>query len=551
MSKHIFITGGVASGIGKGITAASLGRLLKSRGVKVAVQKLDPYLNADPGLLNPLEHGEVFVLDDGSEADLDLGHYERFVDENLTEYSTTTSGKVYGNLLNSEKSGKYNGMTIQVIPHVTNETKQIVYDCAENAKVDVLITEIGGTVGDLESQAFIEAVRQISIEKPHDCLFVHVVLVPHLRLSNEFKTKPTQHSVKTLMSMGIRPDIIVTRSHAPMDSGAVDKISKFCYVEKDCVIQNYDASHLYEVPLVLHRGGLDEVVVKKLGLKCNKADLKEWQAVLDNIHAQQGEIKIALVGKYVDLQDSYLSEVEALAHASYAVGKRVSIKWVDSYKLDDETVDKLLGDCDGIFVPGAFGQRGIDGLMMAAKYARTHNIPYFGLGMGMQVAAIDYARNICNIKDATSTELDENTSTPLINICDGKDVRTKDGSMRIGAYDINLNKGSIISTLYNNSGNNNSVNINNGNNKNENNNNNAVISERHRNRYELNAKIAEQLVQQGLKIGSTSVEGDLIESIELEDHKFYLGVQFQPQFKSRPNRAHPLFLGFLKACVAK
>ncbi|MDR3021146.1 MAG: CTP synthase [Clostridiales bacterium] len=529
MSKHIFITGGVASGIGKGITSASLGRLLKSRNLKVVAQKLDPYLNADPGLLNPLEHGEVFVLDDGTEADLDLGHYERFIDENLTSFSTTTSGKVYCDMLIAEKTGKFNGITIQVIPHVTDETKKIVYDCAKKSKADVVITEIGGTVGDLESQAFIEAARQISIEKPNDCLFIHVSLVPFLKLSSEYKTKPTQHSVKMLQSMGIRPDIIVTRSDEKMDQVSLDKISKFCYVQKDCVVQNYNVNHLYEIPLILHNGGLDSVVVRQLKLKCSAPNLTEWQRVVDSIKTLDGAVNVALVGKYVALQDSYLSEVEALSHAGFACGKKIRIKWVDSNTLNEENASVLLGDCAGVLVPGAFGSRGIDGLIVACKYAREHNIPYLGLSMGMQVACIEFAKNVCGLKNATSTEFEKDTKVPVVHLMSNLNVRTKDGSMRIGAYDCTLLKDSKISKLYQS----------------------LDISERHRNRYEINFDFIKTLTDSGLTISGRSVIGSFVESIENPACDFFIAVQYHPQFKSRPNRAHPLFKGFVEAMMGK
>jgi len=530
MAKHIFVTGGVVSGLGKGMTAASLGRTLKARGLKVAVQKLDPYMNADPGKINPLEHGEVFVLDDGSEADLDLGHYERFVDENLTTYNTTTGGKVYANLLENESNFVYSGKTIQVIPHITDETKRIVYECAKNSKCDVLITEIGGTVGDIESLAFLETARQIRNEKgAANCLFIHVALVPYIKASDEHKSKPVQHSVQKLQGLGINPNIIIARSDDPVDDAILDKISKFCNVTRDCVIPNVTLDHLYELPIYLHEKGLDDVVCRELKLK-GKSDLSQWYGIVDKIKNRDKEVEIAIVGKYVDLHDSYLSVIEALNHAGYQHGTKINLRWINSLHLNRDNIESSLSGVGGILVPGAFGSNGAEGLVLTAEYARTNDIPYFGICMGMQAAVIEFARNVANIQGATSTEMDKKAKAPVVHMVTHSSMlkaKVKEGTMRIGAYDCNIVSNTRIHDIYESN----------------------IISERHRHRYEINNAYAQNLKDAGLVISGTCCYGEYIEAIENPNNKYFVAVQFHPEYKSRPNRPHPLFLSFVKASL--
>ena len=531
MTKHIFVTGGVVSGIGKGITVASLGHLLKARGLRVASQKLDPYMNVDPGTMSPYQHGEVFVTDDGAETDLDLGHYERFMDVNLTKYSNLTAGKVYFNVLNRERHGGYLGQTVQVIPHITDEIKKFIYEGAKSNHADILITEIGGTAGDIESQPFFEAIRQISLEKgKKNCLFVHVTLVPYLKSSGEHKSKPTQHSVKDLQAMGISPDIIVVRADEPLNSEIIGKLSLFCNVQKDCVIENLTLSFLYEAPLRLSKNGLDKAVCRQLCLKTPPPDLAAWEEMVEKIKSRSKIVKIAIVGKYVKLHDAYLSIMESLNHAGYEYGAHINIKWVDSEALNDDNIEEALSDVAGVLVPGGFGDRGVEGKIEACKYARENNIPYFGICLGMQIAVIEFARNVCKMEAANSGEFDKHTKYPVIDIMEEqKSIHDKGGTMRLGAYPCVVVPGSKMEKLYNE----------------------TEISERHRHRYEFNNKYMEDLCGKGLKVCGISPDKKLVEAVELSDRDFFIGVQFHPEFKSRPNRAHPLFLGFVKAALKK
>ncbi len=531
MTKYIFVTGGVVSGLGKGITAASLGRLLKSRGLKVAAQKLDPYINVDPGTMSPFQHGEVYVTEDGAETDLDLGHYERFIDEDLNKYSNLTTGKVYWNVLNKERRGEYLGSTVQVIPHITNEIKEFVYSVGKTTDADVVITEIGGTIGDIESQPFIEAVRQISLEVgKENSLFVHVTLVPYLSGSDEHKSKPTQHSVKELQGMGINPDIIVLRCDKHLEKSIFDKIALFCNVKNDCVIENITLPNLYEAPLMLESSNFSEIVCRALKLDAPKADLREWTNLVEKIKAERKEVKIGLVGKYIELHDAYLSVAEALRHAGYYHDAKVKISWIDSENINDNNSEEILGGLDGIIVPGGFGSRGIEGMISTAKYARENKIPYFGICLGMQVAVIEFARNVAGIKDANSGEFDEICKNKVIDFMPGQyeDI-AKGGTLRLGAYPCNLQEGTKIADFYESS----------------------EISERHRHRYEFNNDYRDILKENGLCLSGISPDGKLIETVELSDKDFYIGVQYHPEFKSRPNRPHPLFKGFIGAALKK
>lgn len=528
MTKYIFVTGGVVSGLGKGITAASLGRLLKSRGLKVMAQKLDPYINVDPGTMSPYQHGEVFVTEDGAETDLDLGHYERFIDENLNKYSNLTTGKVYWNVLRKERNGEYLGDTIQVIPHITNEIKKFIYSVGEKEKADVVITEIGGTTGDIESQPFLEAIRQISLDiGQENCLFIHVTLVPYIAGSGEYKSKPTQHSVKELRSLGINPDIIVTRCDRPLGKDIRDKISLFCNVKQDCVIENVTVSSLYHAPSMLEESNFSDIVCRELNLNCPPCDMNQWNEMLKRIENRSKKVKIALVGKYVKLHDAYLSIAESLNHAGFETSTDVDIKWIDSELVTEYTVKEFLGDCDGILVPGGFGTRGIDGKISAIKYARENNVPYFGICLGMQSAVIEFARNVLGLKDANSEEFDRETENPVIHLMnDQKDKTQKGGTMRLGAYPCRIKDDSLMKYCYGES----------------------EISERHRHRYEFNNKYRELFEENGMRITGLSPNGVLVEAVEMKNHKFFVAVQYHPEFKSRPNRAHPLFREFVKAC---
>ena len=531
MTKYIFVTGGVVSGLGKGITAASLGRLLKARGLKVAAQKLDPYINVDPGTMSPFQHGEVFVTEDGAETDLDLGHYERFIDEDLNKYSNLTTGKVYWNVLNKERNGEYLGETIQVIPHITNEIKSFVYSVGQKTNADVVITEIGGTAGDIESQPFLEAIRQIGLEVGQEnCLFIHVTLVPYLKSSGEQKSKPTQHSVRELQSMGIFPKIIVLRCDEPIEPGIVQKISLFCNVKPDCVIENQTIPVLYEAPIMLEKSHFSEIVCRELNINAPNINLTEWNKMLDRIRLCDKVVRIGLVGKYVKLHDAYLSVMEALQHAGYELGTKIKIKWIDSETLKPGNYEKLLSDCAGIIIPGGFGNRGIEGKILAARYARENNVPYLGLCLGMQVAVIEFARNVCGLQGANSREFDEKAEHLVIDFMpDQNDTIAKGGTMRLGSYPCKIVSGSIMEKCYQTN----------------------MIAERHRHRYEFNNQYREILTKNGMKISGTSPDGSIVETVEIPENDFFVGVQFHPEFKSRPNRAHPLFKGFIAAALKK
>ena len=528
MTKYIFVTGGVVSGLGKGITAASLGRLLKARGLKIAAQKLDPYINVDPGTMSPFQHGEVYVTEDGAETDLDLGHYERFIDEDLNKFSNLTTGKVYWNVLTKEREGKYLGETVQVIPHITNEIKNFIYTVGTKTNADVVITEIGGTTGDIESLPFLEAIRQISFEIGREnCLFMHVTLVPYIKSSGEHKSKPTQHSVKELQSIGITPNIIVCRCDEPIDNEIRRKIALFCNVKSDCVIENITVPSLYAAPIMLEQNGLADVVCRELDLKCTQNDLSEWNEVIKKIENRTKIVNIAIVGKYVKLHDAYLSIMEALYHAGFDNGTKVEITWVDSEDVTDETAPELLSSVQGILIPGGFGHRGIEGKIAAAKYARENHIPYFGIYLGMQIAVIEYARNVLGLADANSSEFDLECKHPVIYLMPDQEGVQKGGTMRLGAYPCKIVPGTKIAECYK---------------KDE-------IAERHRHRYEFNNDYRDRFEQNGMKISGTSPDNKLVECVELPSENFFVAVQFHPEFKSRPNRPHPLFVGFVKAAL--
>ena len=529
MTKYIFVTGGVVSGLGKGITAASLGRLLKTRGLKVAAQKLDPYINVDPGTMSPYQHGEVYVTEDGAETDLDLGHYERFIDEDLNKYSNLTTGKVYWNVLNKERRGEYLGSTVQVIPHITNEIKEFIYRVGKKTNADVVITEIGGTIGDIESQPFIEAIRQISLEVgKENSLFIHVTLVPFLSGSDEHKSKPTQHSVKELQGMGINPNIIVLRCDRPLEDSIFKKISLFCNVKEDCVIENQTLPSIYEAPLMLEKANFSDVVCRELGIKAKEPDLSEWKEMVERIHNTQEEVTIGLVGKYVQLHDAYLSVAEALHHAGYFYGANVKIHWIDSEHITEENCEESLKGLDGILVPGGFGERGIDGMILAAQYAREHDVPYLGLCLGMQIAVIEFARHVAGIEDAHSGEFDELCEHKVIDFIPGQsDLIDKGGTLRLGAYPCVITPGTTMERCYGT----------------------LEISERHRHRYEFNNDYREILSSAGLTLSGISPDGSLVETVELTEKPFFVGVQFHPEFKSRPNKPHPLFMGLISTAL--
>lgn len=533
MTKYIFVTGGVVSSLGKGITAASLGRLLKNRGYKVTIQKFDPYINIDPGTMSPYQHGEVFVTDDGAETDLDLGHYERFVDENLSKASNVTTGKVYQSVINKERKGEYLGSTIQVIPHITNEIKERVMRVGKADNADIVITEIGGTVGDIESLPFLEAIRQVRKDLPNknDVIYIHVTLVPYISAAEELKTKPTQHSVKELRSIGIQPDIIVCRTVKELSENMKKKIALFCDVEPDAVINNLTADSIYDVPLLMEQEGLDHIALKKLGLADRPVDLSDWKDMVARIHNAKGVTRIALVGKYVKLHDAYLSVVEALSHAGYAYGTKIDIRWVNSEEIEENKPDlsEVFKDIDGIIVPGGFGYRGIEGKIDAIRYARENKIPFLGLCLGMQCAVIEFARNVCAMKKANSSEFIPDTRYPVIDLMsDQEDVTEKGGTMRLGIYPCKLKDGTRARTLYDNK---------------------EIIYERHRHRYEVSNELRPILEKTGLVISGTSPDGRLVEIIELKDHPYFEATQAHPEFKSRPNRPHPLFLGFIEAAL--
>lgn len=533
MTKYIFVTGGVVSSLGKGITAASLGRLLKNRGYKVTIQKFDPYINIDPGTMSPYQHGEVFVTDDGAETDLDLGHYERFVDENLSKASNVTTGKIYQSVINKERKGEYLGSTIQVIPHITNEIKERVMRVGKADNADIVITEIGGTVGDIESLPFLEAIRQVRKDLPNknDVIYIHVTLVPYISAAEELKTKPTQHSVKELRSIGIQPDIIVCRTVKELSENMKKKIALFCDVEPDAVINNLTADSIYDVPLLMEQEGLDHIALKKLGLADRPVDLSDWKDMVARIHNAKGVTRIALVGKYVKLHDAYLSVVEALSHAGYAYGTKIDIRWVNSEEIEENKPDlsEVFKDIDGIIVPGGFGYRGIEGKIDAIRYARENKIPFLGLCLGMQCAVIEFARNVCAMKKANSSEFIPDTPYPVIDLMsDQEDVTEKGGTMRLGIYPCKLKDSTKARKLYDNK---------------------EIIYERHRHRYEVSNELRPILEKAGLVISGTSPDGRLVEIIELKDHPYFEATQAHPEFKSRPNRPHPLFLGFIEAAL--
>ncbi len=530
MTKYIFVTGGVVSGLGKGITAASLGRLLKARGLTVAAQKLDPYINVDPGTMSPYQHGEVFVTEDGAETDLDLGHYERFIDEDLNRFSNLTTGKVYWNVLTKERDGLYLGETVQVIPHITNEIKGFIYSVGKKASADVVITEIGGTIGDIESQPFLEAIRQVAFEVGRcNCLFLHVTLVPYLKSSGEHKSKPTQHSVKELQSWGITPDVIVARCDEPLDEGLKAKIALFCNVDRDCVVENRTLPVLYQCPLMLEENRLAEIACRKLGLAGQECDLGDWMDMLHRIKQAVKPVNIALVGKYVKLHDAYLSVAEALRHGGYENGAKVHIDWVDAEQVTPETASDLLAGCDGVIIPGGFGERGIEGMIAAAHYARENGIPYFGICLGMQIAVIEFARYAAGMEGAHSSEFDPASPYQVIGLMpDQQGTLPKGGTMRLGAYPCAVKPGTVLERAYG---------------KKE-------ISERHRHRYEFNNEYRKALTEAGLILSGTSPDGRLVEAVEVGGSAFCVGVQYHPEFKSRPNRAHPLFREFIAAALA-
>ena len=528
--KYVFVTGGVVSGLGKGITAASLGRLLKARGYKVTMQKFDPYINIDPGTMNPIQHGEVFVTDDGAETDLDLGHYERFIDESLSKNSNVTTGKVYWSVLQKERRGDYGGGTVQVIPHITNEIKSRFYRNFTSEDTHIAIIEVGGTVGDIESQPFLEAIRQFQHEVGHDnAILIHVTLIPYLSASGELKTKPTQASVKELQGMGIQPDIIVCRTEHPLDQGLKDKIALFCNVPSNHVLQNLDVEYLYEAPLAMEHEHLAHVACECLKLPCPEPDLTDWKEMVDALRHPDKEVEIALVGKYIQLHDADISVVEALKHGGIDQRATVNIKWVDSEQLNDDNVDEVLGSVQGILVPGGFGDRGIDGKLCAIQYAREHNIPFLGLCLGMQLAIVEFARHVCGMNDAHSIELDPNTTHPVIALMPDQDgVEDIGGTLRLGSYPCILDKSSKAYELY----------------KQE------TIHERHRHRYEVNNDYRNALSEHGMLLSGLSPDGRIVEMIELPSHPWFLATQAHPELKSRPNRPHPLFSGFISAALS-
>lgn len=527
MAKFIFVTGGVVSSLGKGITAASLGRLLKSRGLQVAIQKLDPYINVDPGTMSPYQHGEVFVTEDGAETDLDLGHYERFIDINISRNCNVTTGGIYSSVINKERRGDYLGGTVQVIPHITNEIKERVRTVAAESGADILITEIGGTVGDIESLPFLEAIRQLKSDLgKSNVVYIHVTLVPYLRAANELKTKPTQHSVKELRSIGIQPDVIVCRSEQPLSREMEEKLALFCDIDKEAVIQAVDAPSIYEVPLMLEQEGLADIVLDKLGLETDPPDLTEWREMMVKINNLSSLTTIGLVGKYVSLPDAYLSVAEALRHAGFYHGAAVKIKWINSEEVQQANVEHYLADVDGVLVPGGFGDRGIEGKIEAIRYAREKQVPYLGLCLGMQLALVEFARNVLHWPGANSVEFDPDTPYPVIDLLpEQKTLDVKGGTMRLGRYPCRITPGSLAWQAYRE----------------------EAVEERHRHRYEMNNTYREAFAQGGLALTGTSPDGYLVEIVELTGHPWFVATQFHPEFKSRPNRPHPLFREFIGA----
>ncbi len=530
MAKFIFVTGGVVSGLGKGLTAASLGRLLKQRGLKVFMQKLDPYINVDPGTMSPFQHGEVFVTTDGAETDLDLGHYERFIDEELNRSSSITTGRIYSDVISKERRGDYLGATVQVVPHITNEIKAKIYAAAKSSQADIVITEIGGTVGDIESLPFIEAIRQVRLDIGYkNTLYIHTTLLPYIGASHEVKTKPTQHSVKELRGYGIQPDIIVCRSEKHIDQELKEKISLFCNVPVEAVISNYDVDVLYELPMMLLDQHMDDLVLDHLRIEAPKADMTEWQQLIQRVKGLNKELTIKMVGKYVQLPDAYLSVNEALRHAGYYENSTVHIDWINAEDINDENVGDMLKGADGILVPGGFGQRGIEGMIKAIRFAREEKIPFLGICLGMQLASIEFARHVCGLQDVNSIEFDEMCATPLIHLMSDQTLNDMGGTQRLGNYDCELLKGSRVHELYGKD----------------------LIQQRHRHRYEFNNKYKDILEQHGLIFSGKNPERNLVEIIELKDHPYFVACQFHPEFSSRPNRSEPLFQGLITAAYHK
>ena len=530
MAKFIFVTGGVVSGLGKGLTAASLGRLLKQRGLKVFMQKLDPYINVDPGTMSPFQHGEVFVTADGAETDLDLGHYERFIDEELNRSSSITTGRIYSDVISKERRGDYLGATVQVVPHITNEIKAKIYAAAKSSQADIVITEIGGTVGDIESLPFIEAIRQVRLDIGYkNTLYIHTTLLPYIGASHEVKTKPTQHSVKELRGYGIQPDIIVCRSEKHIDQELKEKISLFCNVPVEAVISNYDVDVLYELPMMLLEQHMDDLVLDHLRIEAPKADMTEWQQLIQRVKGLNKELTIKMVGKYVQLPDAYLSVNEALRHAGYYENSTVHIDWINAEDINDENVGDMLKGADGILVPGGFGQRGIEGMIKAIRFAREEKIPFLGICLGMQLASIEFARHVCGLQDVNSIEFDEMCATPLIHLMSDQTLNDMGGTQRLGNYDCELLKESRVHELYGKD----------------------LIQQRHRHRYEFNNKYKDILEQHGLIFSGKNPERNLVEIIELKDHPYFVACQFHPEFSSRPNRSEPLFQGLITAAYHK
>lgn len=529
MTKYIFVTGGVVSSLGKGITAASLGRLLKNRGLKITIQKFDPYINVDPGTMSPYQHGEVFVTEDGAETDLDLGHYERFIDINVTKFSSVTTGKVYSTVLQKERRGDYNGGTVQVIPHITNEIKERVFRAGRETDADIVITEIGGTVGDIESLPFLEAIRQIKSDVgPHNVLYIHCTLIPYLKAAGEMKTKPTQHSVKELRSLGIQPNVIVVRTEMPISEDMKDKLALFCDIDRKAVIEEPDESNLYKIPLTLQEQNMDQIVLDHLKIQAPDAEMTEWKELVERVSHLSKTTKIALVGKYVELQDAYLSVVEALKHAGYEFDSDIDIKWINSEDVTEENASEILNDVDGILVPGGFGDRGVEGKIAAIQYARESKKPFFGICLGMQLASVEFARNVLGYKDAHSTEFVEDTSYPIIDLLpEQKDVEDLGGTLRLGIYPCKLQEGTKAQKAYNSD----------------------VVEERHRHRYEFNNQYREEMEKAGFVFSGTSPDGRLVEIIEIKDHPWFVASQFHPEFTSRPTRPQPLFRDFIEASL--
>ena len=527
-TKFIFVTGGVVSSLGKGITAASLGQLLKSRGLKVTIQKFDPYINVDPGAMSPYQHGEVFVTDDGAETDLDLGHYERFIDTNLTKNNSVTTGKIYWSVLNKERAGEYKGRTVQVIPHITNEIKERMIRASKERELDVVITEIGGTVGDIESLPFLEAIRQIKYDVgKENVMYIHVTFIPYLSKAGELKTKPTQHSVKELRSLGIQPDVLICRTEVPLSQDLKDKIALFCDLDSSEVIENLDAPNIYEIPLMLEKQGLPDLVIKHLGLECSELDLTEWNSIVERVKNPKGKVTIALVGKYVELRDAYISVAESLGHGAIANNVEVEIKWIQAEDVNEENSEKLFEEADGILVPGGFGDRGVEGKIQAIKYARERKIPFFGIALGMQLAVVEYARNILDMKDANSSEINPNTNYPVIDVLPESKDLVKPNGMRLGLYPCKIASDTKAMDIYND----------------------EIVYERHRHRYEFNNEFRDRFVENGMIMSGLSPDEKLVEIIELKDHPWFVGVNFHPEYKSRPTRCHPLFREFIKAAL--